>query len=207
MFPTYIHISQLSFAIQASRTRRGIPSLGLLLIAMAVWASPADAKVELGKGIPSFYIKSGDNQEFTHKQLQGKIGVIFYETRETKDRNRPAQEAMMKFYHRWGKAAVQWVVRLAVIDASSSFWPINLIWRRQLRKHSEEWKLTIYADWAGKMRKAWGLAEGESHLIVVDHRGKIRMIKHGLLTELDVFQVKDLLQGIYQELLANNAPR
>ncbi|MCC6751227.1 MAG: redoxin domain-containing protein [Deltaproteobacteria bacterium] len=155
----------------------------------------------LGKRLPSFTVVSGDEQVATAETLKGKIGVIFYEHKDVAELTRPAKEELNRHYAAWGKEAVRYVVRLAVIDASSAFWPATLVWKRKLRENSQSWKMTIYGDWKGDLRKSLGVEKGTTNLFVTDHRGIVRYQHAGALPAAEVERVKALLVAIYREIV------
>lgn len=67
---------------------------------------------------------------------------------------------------------------------------------KEIRQTAKEKKTTIYLDWKGDVRKAWGLAKGKSNLILVGTDGKVLFASQGECTQQQI----DELVGILAKL-------
>jgi len=130
----------------------------------------AGANPKLGKKAPFFKVKSGDDKELTLDMLKGNVAVIFYETKETVEKNRTLKEALKKLGRDEDYPSGR-LVAVAVVNCSGAFWPLTRIWRSKLVENSKKEGLTIYGDWDGKMSLDYRLKPDESNVIVVDSEG------------------------------------
>ena len=68
------------------------------------------------------------------------------------------------------------MVRLPVVDCSPANWITKGFWAEGLTEASKKEGLTVYGDWDGDMRQAYGLPEEASSFLVVGPKGKIRYL-------------------------------
>lgn len=73
---------------------------------------------------------------------------------------------------------------IAIADLSKwDWWPARKYALADIRKIATENKTTVYIDWKGALRKAWGLARSKSTLILLEPDGKVRFVSEGPLTD------------------------
>lgn len=163
----------------------------ILLSLMSVKAM----SLEPGVKAPQFNIKSGDDKELSLKNLQGKIVVIFYESKDTIEQNRIFKNELAALLDSSEALKARTKV-LSVIDCSSASIITRGIWKENLVQSSEREKLIVYGDWDGKVLKDYGMGEDKSNVVVIDRKGIIRFFKAGTLNDSDIKQCKELIKNL-----------
>ena len=155
--------------------------------------APAAGAISAGEGSPYFSVTSGDGEVLTSGTLKGKVAVVFYETRDTKEKNRRLKDDLNAFYA--GKPAVEQsgILRIAIIRCSNFF---PNVWRRSLRENSKKEGITIYGDWSGSMEKDYGMASGESNFLIIDRSGIVRYARAGAVPEEDFHIIRKTIDGL-----------
>ncbi len=181
------------------RASRKVSNLLLLVLGVFILtAFPSHSAMSgseelVGKRLPSFKVSSGDGKVYDLSITKGKLTVIFYESRHSVKKNEPLKELLKIFFLEQPEELRQQVVRLPVIDCSSAFLPIRHFWKRGLIEHSKIEGLTIYGDWDGKMRRDFGLKDGDANFMVVDKSGVIRFFTTGKINEDSYDSIKSFL--------------
>lgn len=152
--------------------------------------------LKIGTKAPSFEVKSGDNKILTLDMIKGKIIVIFYETKDVVEKNRQLKDELNKFYNEQPDTVKELIVRLAVIDCSSAFWPFTEIWKSKLKENSKKEGITIYGDWDGKMKSSYKMKGEESNIVIIDRSGIIRYFASGKVNVDEIDKIKELLKGL-----------
>jgi predicted transcriptional regulator len=151
-----------------------------------------------GGKLASFRVTSGDGGRLARGDLEGRVAVIFYETRQVVEKNRTLKNALFKLAEKAFPDKNQWAP-VAIVDASGANFFTRGIWRRELRKASKKEGLTIYGDWNSSARKALKARVGESNVIVVDAAGKVRYFAFGRLDDKEVEKLKALVLRLRDE--------
>lgn len=162
----------------------------LTVILFSVAYSRAIA-LEAGNLAPAFKVSSGDNKELSLDDLKGKVVVIFYETKDTKEKNRQLKDELNKFYDAQPDSLKESILRIPVINCKGVIF--TGAWKDSLKQNSQKEGLTIYGDWDGKMFSAYGIPDNESSLIIVGKDGIIKYSFSGRIDEKDFSRIKDLL--------------
>jgi putative endonuclease len=166
---------------------------GLFILA-AVLFSPALTQaqgIQAGSPAPYFKVLSGSNEELALDDIKGKVAVIFYETKDVIERNRPLKDELNRFYDAQTDSAKKLILRVPVINCKGVFF--TDIWKNNLKQSSQKEGLTIYGDWDGKMSLAYGIQDRESNLIIIGRDGRVKYFFAGAVEEKDFGLVKDLL--------------
>lgn len=148
--------------------------------------------VNVGEKAPDFRIVSGDDKELTLGALSGKVIIMFYETKNIVEKNRPLKNALEGFCNSLPETLKGNVVSLPVINCSSSGIFIN-VWKNALINNSKKEGMTIYGDWFGKMFKDYAMTDKESNFLIIDKKGIIRYINKGKISEQEFKAIEDLL--------------
>jgi len=148
---------------------------------------------EFGVGAPAPYFKvtSGDNEEITLDNIKGKVGVIFYETKDTIEKNRQLKNELNKFYASQPDSTRKLILRIPIINCKGVFF--TDIWKNNLKGNSQKEGITIYGDWDGKMFLSYGVKDAESNLIIVGKDGVVKYSFMGKVPEKDFSKIKNLL--------------
>ncbi len=146
--------------------------LGLLAAFCLLWALPA-AAVQKGEEAPRFMVKSGEDQVLDSARLRGKVVVLFYEGRDQTDYNRALKRDLDRFYMDQPLELQRLVARVAVVDCSPATWITKTFWADGLKEASQKEGITVYGDWDGAMRQAYGLSQNGSSFLVLGPRGEI----------------------------------
>lgn len=149
--------------------------------------------ITVGEKAPYFQVTSGSNEVLTSDMLKGKMAVVFYETKETKEKNRALKDELNVFYSKESPEAQKNTMRVAVIRCSQ-FMPV--IWRQALRKNSKKEGIIIYGDWDGSMEKSYGMVPDESNFLIIDKSGTVRYVGSGIIPEKDFDGIEKMLKEL-----------
>ena len=162
-------------------------SAAILFLTNFVYA----AEPEIGMPAPDFKIMSGSNEELTLDDIKGRVAVIFYETKDTIEKNRKLKNELNKFYDAEPDNAKKSILRVPVINCRGVFF--TEVWKNNLKENSKKEGITIYGDWDGKMFLAYGIKDKESNLIIIGRDGIIKYFFAGKAEDKDFDRIKDLL--------------
>ena len=80
---------------------------------------------------------------------------------------------------------------VAIADLEKyNWWPAKKYALADIQKMAKDKKTTIYLDWTGSIRKAWGLQKAKNNLILVGTDGKVLYASEGECSES---QLKELI--------------
>ncbi len=161
-----------------------------LILISGVLAYAAGARAEIPA--PYFMVASGDGKELTLDDLKGKVAVIFYETKDTIEKNRPLKNELNRFYDAQPAGAKKLILRIPVINCRGVIF--SGAWKKSLIENSKKEGMTIYGDWDGKMLLSYAVKDGESNLIIIGRDGKIKYSFAGRVEEKDFGTIKDWLK-------------
>jgi len=164
----------------------------LLGLTLAVFSFADNTMVE--EPAPFFHVKSGDDQELSLKDLNGKMIVLFYETKETKDKNRGLKDALNKFYDDQPSDIKARIVRLAVINCEGVIFAGA--WKSALVENSKKEGMVVYGDWTGEMARAYQMKAHDSNVVIIDDKRIIRYHASGHIDDDKIFAIKDLLKSL-----------
>lgn len=178
--------------------------MGLGLTAV-LWAGVALAgSLAVGQAAPDFQVRSGDDQELTLSALQGKVSVVFYEGRDQVEDSRALKQNLNRFFADQPPVIQELVARVAVVDCSPANWITKGFWADGLKEASQKEGLTVYGDWEGDMRQAYGLPEDGSSFLVVGPAGKLRYLALDTreLGPQQVQEIRDMITEATTEAMA-----
>ena len=147
--------------------------------------------LEAGNLAPAFKVSSGDNKELSLDDLKGKVAVIFYETKDTKEKNRQLKDELNKFYDAQPDSLKGSILRIPVINCKGVIF--TGAWKDSLKQNSQKEGLTIYGDWDGKMFLAYDIADKESNLFIIGKDGIIKYSFAGKVEEKDFSRIKNYI--------------
>ncbi len=151
-------------------------SHGLLALALCLLWAPGALALDKGQIAPAFVVESGEEKTLSSDSLKGKAVTLFYESRDAVEKSRPLKDALTKFYKKQPPDIQKRVARITVIDCSGASWPFKGIWRDGLIDAGKKEGLTIYGDWDGKMRAAYGFPEDGTSFAVLGPDGKVLFV-------------------------------
>lgn len=154
------------------------------------------AALSTGQKAPDFRVSSGKGEELTCDMLKGRVAVLFYETKDTVEKNRPLKDALNSLYSRMTPGERQGVARISVIRCSA-FMPS--VWRKNLREHSKKEGITIYGDWDGDMGSSYGMKPDDSNFLVIGRDGTVLELRSGAVEESDFSGIESLITRISGE--------
>ncbi len=151
----------------------------------------------LGTQAKEFTVRSGDNKELSLSDVKGKVIILFYESKDTTEKNRKLKTELDKFYDEQPAAIKNEVVRLAVVSCKNVIF--SGAWKSSLRENSQKEGLIIYGDWDGKMALAYRAKGSDSNFFIIDKRGVIRYYNYGSIDEAEIVKIKSLLKELTNE--------
>ena len=168
----------------------------LLSLTVLVASSLTTASEGVQKAAP-FRITSGDGSTLTLGDISGKIALCFYETRETKERNRALKDELEKFMDQLSDDEKSRLFVLPVVDCSGASKLFLGKWKDSLVTESKKAGHTIYGDWDGKMRNDLSFVRGDANLALIGADGSIVYRANGTIEEkerdLIIRKVKSLM--------------
>jgi peroxiredoxin len=162
-----------------------------LLFSSFIWAS-----AEPGKYAPGFTVSDGNDAMLDSDTLKGKVIVGFYEGRDTIEKNKQLKIFLQKYYYENIAISSKNVFMLSVIDATPANFITRPLWKKGFIRNSEQNRVTVYGDWDGSMKEAYGMPGNESVFILIDKNGIIRYIYPGKVPEKYFNAIKDLIGGL-----------
>ena len=182
-----------------------IRSISLLaLSAVMLTAGLAQAgPVAVGQAAPDFKVESGDEKPLALADLKGKVAVVFYETRDQVEINRPLKKALNSFYENRPQTGQNLVARVPVVDCSSASWPFTGFWRDGLMDASKKEGMTIYGDWDGKMRADYKLPDEQPSFMVLGPGGVVLFFASGQIGPERFKQIKGIIAQATMQAAGN----
>ena len=93
--------------------------------------------------------------------------VVFYEGKDQVEYSRALKKDLNRFFGEQPPEIQKLVKRVPVVDCSPANWITKGFWADGLNEASKKEGLTVYGDWEGDMRSAYGLPEDASSFLVV----------------------------------------
>lgn len=171
---------------------------GLWILGMIFLLTPSLWALHVGSTVPPFQVFSHNGEPLTHKDLLGKITVLFYDTRRTAAVNNDLKYEIRDFREA-NLPLLENLQVVQIIDASSANFLTRAIWRRKLRQNTQRYGITLYADWDGAMRRDFGFSPKESNILVIDPQGMVRHSFLGKVTESEKDQLLTLFLALGKE--------
>jgi predicted transcriptional regulator len=174
--------------------------LCVLLLCLQLPPERSNAAQELlGRPIPVFEVTSGIDERIQSTSLSGKVVVMFYETRDAARRNSEIKDLLNEIYDRQPETIRRLIVRLPVFNFAGVVWPLTVFYKKQLHYHSQRVRMSIYADWDGKILKDFQFIDNESNMVMIDKKGVIRFYAQGKIERKRIGEIQDLLRTMVAE--------
>lgn len=177
----------------AKRTRSSF-LVGAAASALLLPAS-AGALPKEGDDGPSATVEDADGFKFDPKAQKGYRPVlILYEDKDSAKQNQKLKDDLAKLAK--GDKYKAKVALAAIADVSSfDFWPARGFVQDAIRGESKKAGTTIYCDWKGTFRQAFGLAKNTSNVVLIGKNGKVLFAKSGTLDDAARKRVLALLES------------
>ncbi len=170
----------------------------IIMLLLFLFPAHVLALLPAGTKAPGFTVSSGDEKLLTLKSVKGKVVVGFYEHKDVQ-KNRALKDELKRFRAEEPKDSSGISFRLAVTDASGANLMTRWIWRKKIRSKSRELGVTLYGDWTGEMRKAYGFVKNESNFIIIDKKGFIRYTRAGEVPKSEYPMIKKIIIKLSEE--------
>jgi len=171
----------------------------IFIILLLFYTLPLAALIKTGVRAPYFQVTDGNNRTLYSTDLQGRVIIGFYESRDTSEKNNALKDELNSFRSGAAGTVKQKTFRLAVIDASSANIATSWAWRKNMKKKSAELGIHIYGDWNGKMKRDFSFPENESVFIIIDRKNIVRYTCAGKVPETEFVKIKNLIKKIFSE--------
>ncbi len=185
LYFVFIFVVPLSFAAPEPIGWFGVPPT-------AAAAGPL-----IGDPAPYFKVLSGEREPLTLDGIRGKVAVLFYETKDTKEINRGLKKRLNDFFRGQPLSVKKEIVRAGIINCRGVLF--RGAWEQELRHNSLKEGITVYGDWDGKVSGDYGFAEDESNFIIIDKKGIVRYRQRGRVNDNDAAGIVDLIKGLLRE--------
>jgi predicted transcriptional regulator len=138
------------------------------------------ALVKEGASAPNARVEDADGKVLQMQSLKGKPILIVYEDRDSAKQNQTLKDDLSKLAS--GDKYKTAVALAAIADVSSyDWWPAKGFVKDAIREESKKQKTTIYCDWNGGFRKAYGMKKGVSNIILVGRDGQVLFAAEGAI--------------------------
>lgn len=141
---------------------------------------PSYALLKEGSAAPDARVEDADGKVMRMQSLKGKPILIVYEDRDSAKQNQPLKDDLSKLAA--GDKYKSTIALAAIADVSSyDWWPAKGFVKDAIREESKKQKTTIYCDWNGGFRKAFGIKRGVSNVILVGRDGRVLFAMEGAM--------------------------
>ncbi len=169
--------------------------LGVAALALSTLGSPSPALALPAEGAaaPNARIEDADGRALELKAFKGKPILIVYEDKDSATQNQPLKDALSKLAK--GDRYKASVALAAVADVSSyDYWPVKGFVKDSIREESRKQGTTIYCDWSGSFRGAYGLRRGLSSIVLVGRDGHVLFAAEGAVNAEQRNRLVELLK-------------
>ncbi len=150
-------------------------------VAAALVPSPSHALLKEGTSAPDARVEDADGKVLQLQSLKGKPILIVYEDRDSAKQNQSLKDDLAKLAQ--GDKYKTQIALAAIADVSSyDWWPAKGFVKDAIREESKKQKTTIYCDWNGGFRKAYGIKKGVSNVILVGRDGRVLFAAEGAMS-------------------------
>lgn len=150
-------------------------------LATALVPNSSFALLKEGAAAPNARVEDADGKVLQLQTLKGKPILIVYEDRDSAKQNQSLKDDLSKLAT--GDKYKQQIALAAIADVSSyDWWPAKGFVKDAIREESKKQKTTIYCDWDGGFRKAYGIKRGVSNVILVGRDGKVLFAAEGAIS-------------------------
>lgn len=161
----------------------GKTSKVIVAAALAATLIPAStfALVKEGANAPNAKVEDADGKVLQMQSLKGKPILIVYEDRDSSKQNQLLKDDLAKLAS--GDKYKKTIALAAIADVSSyDWWPAKGFVKDAIKEESKKQKTTIYCDWDGGFRKAYGIKKGVSNIILVGRDGQVIFAVEGAMS-------------------------
>jgi hypothetical protein len=145
-----------------------------------------------GSDAPNGRVEDADGRKLEVSSLKGKPVLIVYEDKDSSAQNQPLKDDLSKLAT--GDKYKARIALAAVADVSGyDWWPAKGFVKDAIREESKKQKTTIYCDWDGSFRKAFGIKKGVSNVILIGRDGRVLFAGSGALAADDRKRLINLL--------------
>jgi YtfJ family uncharacterized protein len=162
--------------------------LALLLVSTALFS------LELGKPLPLVTLEGDDGgrldgSAWESGSLRGKVHILFYVDPDEKELNTPLSEALKtKQFDRSRYASV------AIVNMDATWMPDFAI-EASLKKKQAAYPDTLYLkDKSRHLVRAWGIADDNSDILLLDREGKPLYLYEGALGDDEIADVISIIE-------------
>jgi predicted transcriptional regulator len=150
-------------------------------LATALIPTSTFALVKEGASAPNAKVEDADGKVLQMQSLKGKPILIVYEDRDSSKQNQPLKDDLAKLAS--GDKYKKTIALAAIADVSSyDWWPAKGFVKDAIKEESKKQKTTIYCDWDGGFRKAYGIKKGVSNIILVGRDGQVLFAVEGAMS-------------------------
>ena len=159
--------------------QRLLAGIAFVLAAAAAWALPP-----VGSAAPRVEVENVAAGKM-RPLPDGRPVLVMYEDKDAQAQNAQARQVLGRINDRAeNRARFEFV---AVADVASwNWWPAKKYVLADLKRVAIRENTTLFADWTGAVRKAWGLKAHRSTLVLAGSDGKVRFAGEGTLSDAQI---------------------
>lgn len=156
--------------------QRVLAGIAVVALAAAAWAVPP-------AGAPVSRVAVEDVAAGRMRPLPDTHPVlVMYEDQGAQQQNDKARHVLGRINDDAANRARFEFVAVADV-AAWNWWPAKRYVLADLKKIAKRENTTLFADWTGAVRKAWGLTPKKSAIVLVGGDGKVRFAGEGTLSD------------------------
>jgi hypothetical protein len=161
----------------SSAVSRKFLAIGAALLP-ALTSIAADAMPKPGDARPSVRLVDAWDRTVNTRALGDKPVLVVYEDRDSAAQNQILKDELARLGKgdRYKKA----MTLLAIADVSGfDYWPARGFVKDAIKDESRKAGTPIYCDWNGSARRAFGLRQGASNVVLYARDGRVVFARHG----------------------------
>lgn len=121
--------------------------------------------------------------------------LLIYEDQEGGKQNEKAKQVLGAFNRKDENRKHLTVQPVADLE-KWNWWPARKYALADIQKIAAKKQSTIYIDWTGAMRRAWGLEKGKSNMVLFDGSGKVLFASVGPIDDVRLEALVKLLHDL-----------
>ncbi|MFW5771007.1 MAG: peroxiredoxin family protein [Spirochaetota bacterium] len=168
----------------------------IILFILMMFCSGGFALVQVNTKAPDFHIMDGNDRWLTIGDLKGKVVIGFYEHRSSVEKNQLLKDELNEYKKQWSQYSEGNSFSLAVVDASEANLLSKWVWKKKFREKSRELGITVYGDWDGSMKRAYGIPAEESVFMIIDKKGILRYRYAGMVPVKKFKKIRGIIRTL-----------
>jgi len=171
----------------------------IIIFSLMFFCTGGFALIQVNTKAPDFRIMDGNDRWLTLDDLKGKVVIGFYEHRSAIEKNQRLKDELHEYKKQWSQYSEGNSFSLAVVDANEANLFSKWVWEKKFREKSRELGITVYGDWDGSMKKAYGIPAEESVFMIIDKKGILRYCYAGRVPGVKFGHIREMIRTLVRQ--------